>query len=181
MNFAAKCVLTTLVCLACISPLTVAQSRHPSADIVIEATSTNWGIGRPREEYLFVRLMDDGSVEWDDWAEGKWTRHSSSLSDKRVSEIERALDQVDTKSLHGRSGPYYVYTDTGVELAILAKIKHQKFTFSVANPWVGIPVSGKSMPGDIRTVVCQVDRLESQVAKTPMDRQCKSSTTASPE
>lgn len=178
MNLAAKRVVPMLVCVACCAAVIAdAQKRVSSPQILMEATNTLFGLGGHREQHLLVRLTTDGAVEWDGWADGKCKRQTGSISRQRVTEIERALKQVDTKSLHGTLGPYYVYVDTMTQLAIRVHVGGQDLTFTVENPWVGLP-GGKSMPRDVRVVVCEVDKLYRQTAKEPTAGPCSNGTRA---
>jgi hypothetical protein len=150
------------------------QSQDSTPTVVIEATSIMHGIGGYEKEHLLSRLTDDGKVEWDKYVGSKWERQTSSVTSERVSEIQRTLDSVDESLFHGTMGPYYIYVDTSTELKIRMTAKQRDVSFSVQNPWPpGIIPSHKPMPKDVKAVVCEIDRLQAQVANLPISEMCK--------
>jgi hypothetical protein len=150
------------------------QSQDPPPTVVLEATSILRGIGSYEKEHLLSRLTNDGKVEWDKYVANKWERQTSSVTSERVSEIQRRLDSVDKSLLHDAMGPYYIYVDTSTEVKIRTTAKQRDVAFSVQNPWPpGIIPSHKPMPKDVKAVLCEIDRLQAQVANLPIREMCK--------
>lgn len=153
----------------------VTRRGAASPTVLLEATSTIRSLGSAYE-HLLLRLMDDGKVEYDDWAENPPKRRTTSISLRRLSEIERALDAVDANAIHGELGPYHVYEDSSVQLRIRIVSKQKTIAFSVENPWGSAHsrCSGcKEMPKSVRSAVCLIDSLRSEVSGTPVDEPCK--------
>lgn len=96
-----------------------AQESGRRAKLLIEATQTMSGIGTYRTQHLWVRLMKDGSLEWEELVWGKANQiHSSQVSQNRVAAIEKDLDSTDWTKSRGKLGPYNVYMDSSVEIQI---------------------------------------------------------------
>jgi hypothetical protein len=95
------------------------QSQASSPNVVLEVISTNYGIGGHQDKELLTRLTDDGKVEWDNWLGNTWKRETSAVNAKRVSEVQRALDGIDSTSVRNKKmGPYHIYMDSSVVLQI---------------------------------------------------------------
>ena len=155
-----------------------AQSGVSSPIVILEATSTMHGIGGYENKLLLVRLTDDGKVEWDKLVGSQVSeRETSSVSAEVVSNIERALKNVDESLFRGKMGPYYVYVDTSIELQVRMTASSGQVTFLVTNPW-SPGIVRKPMPNDVKTVVCEISRLHAQVANTPVNQMCKASNTS---
>jgi hypothetical protein len=166
--------------LLCVNPfLAMASDVQPQASspiVVLEATSTVHANNAYRDQFLLVRLTDDGKVEWDKPVVPRGSeRQTGSVSAEQVSEIKRTLDAIHGSSLHGSMGPYGIYEDASEELQIKMTTKKGAVTFSVINPWVSSDESRhhKRMPKDVRAVVCEIDRLHAQVADVPVKEVCK--------
>jgi hypothetical protein len=140
--------------------------------VVLEATSITRNQGS-EIQFLLVRLTDDGTVEWDKYVGSAWERQTSSVNAETVSKIQRTLDSIDTRLLHGVMGPYHVYEDTSEELRIQMTTRQGESAFSVTNPWSERGTRRpKRMPKEVRLVVCEVDGLYAQVTGGPVDPMC---------
>jgi hypothetical protein len=167
-------VLSLLICIGSFSATASdAQSQISSPIVVLEATSTMHGIGGYQNQHMLVRLTNDGKVEWDKAVGNAWERQTSSVSAERVSEIQRTLASIEKSLIHGTMGPYNIYIDTSVELQIHMAARQGEVTFSVMNPWPPSEMPRKPMPKDVKTVVCEIDRLHAQVASVPINQMCK--------
>ena|ERR1700722_12796962 len=158
------------------------QSQASSPNVVLEVISTiNYGVGVHQDKQLLMRLTDDGKVEWDNWLGNTWKRETSAINAERVSEAQRALDGIDSTSVRNRKmGPYHIYMDSSVVLQIRMHVRQEQVTFSVINPWpsnmpseVEHSLIHKAMPKNVKVVVCEIDRLSSEVANTPVSELCK--------
>jgi hypothetical protein len=157
------------------------QSQASSPNVVLEVISTNYGIGGHQDKELLIRLTDDGKVEWDNWLGNTRKRETSAVNAKRVSEVQRALDGIDSTSVRNKKmGPYHIYMDTSVVLQIQMHVRQEQVTFSVTNPWpsnmpseVDDALIHKAMPKNVKVVVCEIDRLSSGVRNTPVSELCK--------
>jgi hypothetical protein len=130
----------------------------------------SWGGGGQSivEKNLFVRLSQDGRVEWAE--NGQNNLESARISPEQVSAVVSHLDAVDSKAISGRMGPYNVYKDTGVDLHIRILTSKWNRRFSVENPWPGIPI--KPLPKELTAVICEIDRLRAKVAEEPVESMC---------
>jgi hypothetical protein len=64
--------------------------------------------------------------------------------------------------MRDRMGPYHIYTDTSVELRIRLTNAQGVLAFTAVNPWscgTGSGFTRKPLPKDVKTVVCEIDRL----------------------
>src|SRR3984957_9367583 len=149
------------------------QSGASTPAVVLEATNTTHGIGGHENKLLVVRLTDDGKVEWDKPVGLHVSeRQTSSVSAEVVSDIVRSLKAVDQSLFRGRLGPYYLYIDTSDELQVRVAAGPRDLTFLVINPWPSGIVQ-KTMPPDVKTVVCEISKLHAQVTNTAVDQMCK--------
>lgn len=169
-----SCVFLTLVS---INPFCAMASRAQSGVsapiVVLEATRTAHEIGGYQSKELFLRLTEDGKVEWDKLVgKNAWERQTGSVSAKEVTEIERTLRSVNQNLFGGNMGPYFVYVDSSVELRVRMTAKRRQLTFLLMNPW-SPGGAGKRMPKDVKTVVCEIDTLHAQVANEPVNEMCK--------
>jgi hypothetical protein len=122
---------------------------------------------------LVVRLTDNGKVEWDKLVDSRVSeRQTSSVSAEVVSNIERTLKAVDQSLFGGKMGPYYVCLDTSSDLQVRMTARSGELTFLVTNPW-SPGIVRKPMPKDVKTVVCEISRLRTQVGNIPIDQMCK--------
>jgi hypothetical protein len=165
------------ILLSTVSFLTIANDVPPqtsSQHVVLEATS-KFDYNGYQSQFLLVRLTDDGKVEWDKPVAPRASeRQTSSVSAERVSEIKRTLDAVHLSSLHGSMGPYETLPDASVELRIHMTSEKGEVTFSVINPWVPSGARHcKRMPKNVKVVICEIDRLHSQLAGDPLNEICK--------
>jgi len=150
-----------------------AQSQISTPIVVLEATSIDHQFNGYETQCLFVRLTDDGKVEWDEYVGNAWKRQTSSVTAERVSEIQRTLDSIDKSLVHGTMGPYHIYVDTSTEFKIRMTSRQGDVSFSVQNPWPPLVIpSRKPMPKDVKAVVCEIARLRAQVANTPVNEMC---------
>jgi hypothetical protein len=149
------------------------QSGVSAPAVVLEATNTKHGIGGYENKLLVVRLTDDGKVEWDEPVGLHVSvRQTSSVSAEVLSNIVRTLKAVDQSLFRGRLGPYYVYIDSSDELQVRVAAGPRDLTFLVINPWPSVFVR-KPMPPDVKTLVCEIDKLHAQVTNTAVDQMCK--------
>jgi len=168
-------VLSFLMCISLFSAMASdVQSQASSSTVVLEATSTMHGVGGYQHEELLVRLTDDGKVEWDKEVGNEWERQTSTVSAEVVSEIQRTLNTVDEDPFRGKMGPYYVYIDTSVELQVRMTAKSGQVTFLLINPW-SVGIVRRTMPKDVKTVVCEIDTLNARVSNNPVHQMCKAS------
>jgi hypothetical protein len=178
------CTYVLSVLLFCSSFCTIAagvQSQASSPNVVLEVTSTNYGVGGHQDKRLLIRLTDDGKVEWDNWLGNNWKRETSAINAERVSEVQRALDGIDSTSVRNKKvGPYHIYMDNSVVLQIQMHVRQEQVTFSVINPWPSnMPSEAehslihKTMPKNVKVVVCEIDKLSGEVAHTPVSELCQ--------
>ena len=167
-------ILSFFTCINVFSAMTSnVQSQASTPIVVLEATSIDHQFDGYVTQRLFVRLTDDGKVEWDEYVGNAWKRQTSSVTAERVSESQRALDSIYRSPIHGTMGPYYMYVDTSTELKIHMTARREDVSFSVKNPWLpSIIPSRKPMPKDVKAVVCEIARLRAQVANTPVNEMC---------
>jgi|HubBroStandDraft_4_1064222.scaffolds.fasta_scaffold716089_1 hypothetical protein len=127
------------------------------------------------------RLTDHGKVGWDKWLGNTWKRETSAVDAERVSELQRVLDVIDSTSVPNKKmGPYHIYMDNSVVLQIRMNVCQEQVTFSGLNPWPSnMPSEAehslihKAMPRNVKVVVCEIDKLSSDVANTPVSELCK--------
>jgi len=157
--------------IACLALLPRMAATQTPAPIVVEATSLIHGIDGYEQKRLFVRLTSDGSVQWET---AEWQKpnklHSTKLASELVSAVIQRLDEVDPKAIRAKMGPYNVYKDTSAELVISISTLKWSRRFSVINPWSARSV--KPLPGELKVVICEVDRLHARVAEEPVDAMC---------
>jgi hypothetical protein len=171
-----SCALLALTCVNLFFAMASdAQSQRSSPVVVLEATNTIHANNNYQKQWLFIRLTNDGNVEWDKAVGNAWERQTSIVSAERVAEIEQTLAAIDKNILHGKMGPYYIEEDASVELQIHMTVSQAEVKFSVINPWLPSALPRhKPMPKNVRAVVCEIDRLHSDVANISVNELCKS-------
>lgn len=154
-------IVTTL--LASVAAATFFGQSPPAP--LIEVNHTYSVIGGQHSS-LFVRLAQDGKVEWETWEFGKPNEmHSKIVSPEVVAGILHRLGEIDVSGIQRKMGPYNVYVDTGHELLIRIRVATWSREFSVSNPWPGHQI--KPLPKDLKNILCEVSRLRSQVSGEP--------------
>jgi len=155
-----------------IPPSSAGQGAAPV--ILLEATSRHWGIGGYDPEFLFLRLRNDGKIEWDERVErGVYKRHSGVVDLSVVSEFQRAIDELDRNKVQKTMGPYHRNMDTGDELRLRVRMKSGEIRFKLLNPWYARgPLPERLMPSDVPDLFCQIDNLYSQNTKQKADQVC---------
>jgi hypothetical protein len=150
----------------------LAQSRVPIPKVVLEATNEIHLNGTSHDE-LFVRLTNDGKVEWDARVgDQKDVRQTTTIPSEEVMSIQQALDATDKHGLHEKMGPYYGNTDGWGELRLRIGSPNGAFQFSVINPWGERKI--KPLPKEVKSIVCEASTLRSKIAKEPLDKMCES-------
>jgi hypothetical protein len=118
-----------------------------------------------------LRLSNDGKVEWET---AQWQKpnelHSTRISPERVSAITQRLAGIDPKAIQAEMGPYNRYLDTGVELFIRVDTPKWKREFTVLNPWSDWRL--KPLPTELKAVICEISRLQVEVAAEPVQPMC---------
>jgi hypothetical protein len=157
----------------------VSSNSHPrgsSSTLVLEATNTMRGIGGYKNTLLLVRLSDDGRLEWDKYVGNASQRHVGSLPIQRVSAIKTSLDAVDGSRMRGTKGPFHTYADTSNALRVRLATSHGVVAFTLINPWsckVPSCLTRKPLSKDLKTVVCEIERLRAEVVRDEhMDQMC---------
>jgi hypothetical protein len=158
--------------IALLAALPSTAQTQPPASIVVEATNSIRGIGGYERKCLLVRLTSDGKVQWETT---QWQKpnelHSTKIAAELVSAMTQRLDEIDPEAIQPKMGPYNVYVDTSVELLVSITTSKWKRQFSVSNPWPGRrPI--KPLPKELKTVICEVSRLQAQVAEEPVEPLC---------
>ena len=150
----------------------LAQSKVPIPRVVLEATNEiHW----PETSFdeLFVRLTNDGKVEWDERVGfQKPVRQTTTITSEQVTAIQQALNATDKRGLYEKMGPYYRNTDIWGELRLRVGSPNGVFQFSVINPWGMQKI--KPLPKEVKSIVCEVSTLRSKIAKEPLDKMCDS-------
>lgn len=163
-----------------IAALTVSISSATSqSPVVLEATNTIHGVGNYTDKTLWVRLHDDGTIEWEENLDAvKRKKHISKISKSEVDSVKSRLESVDQKQLDKKMGPYAGYIDTSVELTIHLATSTGSSDFVLINPWGSkekhwsrvIPMSQ-----DVRAIVCEISRLRNRLSQQPIDPACEDS------
>jgi hypothetical protein len=118
---------------------TIADTQQTSSHsaVLIEARIVDTG-NRYRHRQLWVRLKSDGNLEWEESVAGKEnTLRSRQVDQKEIEQLERILNEIDWKQLHGKMGPFNIYLDTASEIRI--SVRRGRHIFSLVNPWPGLP------------------------------------------
>ncbi len=150
----------------------LAQSKVPIPRVVLEATNEIHYAGTSYDE-LFVRLTNDGKVEWDDRVGyQKDVRQTTTIAPEQVTSIQQALDATDKRGLREKMGPYYGNTDVWGELRLRIGSPNGVFQFSVINPWGERKI--KPLPKEVKSIICEASTLRSKIAKEPLDKMCES-------
>jgi len=171
------------VCFVLSSPADIAaQTNNSKPVLILESTSNIYGIGG-KDTQLLVRLKQDGTVEWEESVRQKplgrtYQRKVSSISREQVTSISDRLAVLNKDSFRAKMGPYNSYTDTSVELQVRMRTSNGSVVFSVLNPWLCTLPScsmGKSkpIPEDVKAVICEVQKLRTQLASEAVDPMCK--------
>ena len=172
------------VCFPLSLPADVAAQTNISEPVlVLESTNVIYGIGG-KDTQLLVRLKQNGTVEWEEPVRQKsrgWTykRKTASISSQQVTSISKRLAVLNKDSFRSKMGPYNSYTDTAVELHLRILTSQGSVAFSVSNPWLCTLPScsmGKSkpIPEEVKSVICEVQKLRAQLASESVDPMCKS-------
>jgi hypothetical protein len=175
--------LAMVACFLLIAPAhVVAQSNNSQPILILESVNTIYGIGGKQVE-LFVRLKQDGTVEWDEpvWQkQGGWTysRKAASIPPEQLTAIGKRLAVLNKDSFRIKMGPYNTYTDTSVELQMRILTSAGSVAFLVVNPWpCELPScsmgKSKPIPEDVKAAVCEANKLRVQLAGGPVDPMCK--------
>src|SRR5208337_1704957 len=166
----------------------LACSRRPSVppdpQVIIEATSTVHGIGDYVDTEMWVRLKDDGSVEWEDegWEQkvGAYTdnKYAKKISVEDAIAVRQRLLMIDASQLQKRMGPYAVYVDTSSELNVHLFTSKGMTDVTLVNPWAsatsrykGAPIQQMTLP--VKSIVCEVSRLRHRLTPQPVDEICE--------
>lgn len=168
----------------------LACSRRPSVppepQVILEATSTVHGIGDYVDVELWVRLKDDGSVEWEEtkWEEnqGVFTpgkkKFAKGIPVEDAIAIRQRLTMIDASQLQERMGPYAVYVDTHAELKVHLATSKGMIDLTLVNPWAsatrrykGAPI--QEMTPSVKSIVCEVSRLRHRLTPQPLDEICE--------
>jgi len=155
--------------------LTNAQQSSSEAGFIVEATNVTRGIGGYVNRRLWVRLSDEGKLEWEERVQGKPDQiRSVQVGPEQVKSLERILNSTDWNTVHGRMGPYNVYIDSSIEVQISATAANRKHTFSLINPWEPGIRKG-ALPLDARKILCELDRLHAQASTSSIHQMCADS------
>jgi hypothetical protein len=108
------------------------------------------------------------------WETTQWQKpnelHSTKIDAQLVSAITQRLDAIDPEAIQERMGPYNRCVDTSAELFIRINTPKWKRQFSVINPWTHWPL--KPVPKEVKAVICEISRLQAQVAQEPVEPMC---------
>jgi hypothetical protein len=149
-----------------------AQSKVPIPNVVLEATNEIHYAGTSYDE-LFVRLTNDGKVEWDERVGyQKDLGRTTTIASEQVTSIQQALDATDKRGLREKMGPHYGNTDIWGELQLRVGLPNGVFQFSVINPWGERKI--KPLPKEVQSIICEASKLRSKVDKEPLDKICES-------
>jgi hypothetical protein len=154
--------------------------------VILEATSTRHGIGDYVFVELWVRLKDDGGVEWEEteWVENQGVfTHEKKKFAKRISvedavAIRQRLMMIDASQLQERMGPFASYVDTDVELKVHIPTPKGNIDVALDNPWLSLSKRYKAwvlkpMTPSVKSIVCEVSRLRNRVSEQPVDEICE--------
>jgi len=159
------------LCAVILASLSSSAQTQTPASIVVEATNSIQGSGGHEQKQLFVRLTSDGLVQWETI---QWQKpnelHSTRITPELVSAITQRLDAINPEVIQAKMGPYNRYVDTSVELFIGINTPKWKRQFSVSNPWTHWPL--KTVPKDLKAVICEISRLHAQVTEEPVEPMC---------
>ena len=157
------------------SPRAETKSIAYSHEVVLEATNEVSGNGY-FERYLYVRVRQNGDVEWQEPGGGGKT-HKIQLANiglNRAANIQQRLGTLDMHRIPATSGPYEIYTDTGIRLVISVYTAQGKFRFDLQNPWLSGRPNRKPISKDLTEIICEANMVRARVAQEPIDPLCKS-------
>src|ERR1700746_805659 len=168
----------------------ITSEQKPPA-IILEATLTEHGIGGFRHSSLFVRLAENGNVEWDEleWDPApkrvdpkvvdvyKNVRKGATISSDRVAFMNRWLGSLDLQGIQEKMGPYNGYIDSNYEIQVrMAKAVASPMVFSVSNPWCGegeTCFNSKPLPSNLSLILCEISRLRAEATHEPVENSCR--------
>ncbi len=150
-------------------PGTPSMASPPS--LVLEASETIHSQGAD-ETRLLLRVLNDGTVEWDDYANESWRLRRRSVTSDQVVRTQRLLAGVNVADLRDNLGPYYEYVDTNVAVVVTFQSAIDRFSFTMRNPWTGLFVN-RAMPAEVRAITCEIDGYRHRLVKTESDLQCR--------
>jgi|SRR5579862_4550506 hypothetical protein len=166
-------------------------SEKKPAAIILEATLTEHGIGGFRHSSLFVRLAENGNVEWDEleWDPApkrgdpkvvdvyKNVQKVATISPERVAFIERWLGSLDLQGIEEKMGPFNGYIDSSYEIQVrMAKAVANPMVFSVSNPWCGegeTCFNSKPLPSNLSLILCEISQLRAEATHEPVENSCR--------
>jgi hypothetical protein len=166
-------------------------SEKKPAAIILEATLTEHGIGGFRHSWLFVRLAENGKVEWDELESDpapkrvdpkivdvyKNVQKVATISSDRVAVIERWLGSLDLQGIEEKMGPFNGYIDSSYEIQVrLAKAASHPMVFSVSNPWCGegeTCFNSKPLPSNLSLILCEISWLRAEATHEPVENSCR--------
>jgi hypothetical protein len=148
----------------------------------------HWGF---RHSSLFVRLAENGNVEWDEleWDPApkrvdpkvvdvyKNVRKVATISSDRVAFMNRWLGSLDLQGIQEKMGPYNGYIDSNYEIQVrMAKAVASPMVFSVSNPWCGegeTCFNSKPLPSNLSLILCEISRLRAEATHEPVENSCR--------
>ncbi len=136
----------------------------------VEATNVMKGIGGNANRQLWVRLTQDGRLEWEEPGRGRPT-HSSQLTPGQLQSLNELLKSIDWSRIHGEMGPYNVYIDSSVEVQIRIRENGIETSFLLSESLAARHQEEVS-PGNLKNLLCELDRLHSLAAGGSVDRMC---------
>jgi hypothetical protein len=157
----------------------VAAIKTPN--LVVEARNVIHGIGGIQANDLLVKLTTDGKAEWDvNLAWNKTRRNSATIPPEEVTAIQQRLDSIDKSDIKPQTGPYATYVDTVVELTVGVRSGNAPIHFVLTNPWLPknpgpLRDGEKAMPSEVKSIVCEIDRLRAELTKQTLESMCDSS------
>lgn len=187
MNSLAKTTLIVVTMSLSLWACSRLPSVPPEPQVILEATSTDHGIGDYVDTKLWVRLKDDGNVEWED---EEWQKELNAYTHKKLGKkipvedaiaIRQRLLMIDASQLQERMGPFAVYVDSSSELKVHFSTSKGTMDITLVNPWgstkwkyKGAPI--QQMTPSVKSIVCEVSRLRNRVSEQPLDEVCETPT-----
>jgi hypothetical protein len=169
--------LITIALVVEISLSGCAQKQTLPSAVVIEATSTQRAIKNYVDRRLWVRLRKDGTLEWEESAQGKQNElHSTRISPSQLATVEQDIRSIDWSKVQGRMGPYNAYIDTSYELQIRVATSGVEREFALLNPWPGIVE--KPLPADLKELLCELDVLHARASGEGIHQICAGTSNA---
>jgi len=164
------CKLLPIVLLVAHSWLAHSQQQISQSSLFVEATNVMKGIGGNANRQLWVRLTQDGRLEWEEPGRGRPT-HSSQLTPGQLQSLNELLKSIDWSRIHGEMGPYNVYIDSSVEVQIRIRENGIETSFLLSESLAARHQEEVS-PGNLKNLLCELDRLHSLAAGGSVDRMC---------